>query len=73
MDDDQWHSQGARIRNSYAHLVVVTSPEINHDMLVTSGSKYTGREEEGKGSRCSPVEEHDRTWVVQLVHLAHDP
>jgi hypothetical protein len=52
----------------YLHLIVVTSPQIDHDMFVaavvggfSSKQSYTAGHE--------PIEEHHGARVIQLIHL----
>lgn len=60
-----------------AHLVVITSTQIYHDVLVPVGSKLVQSLFLRKDSeRNVPVEEHHRARVIQLVHLpdrSHTP
>ena len=52
------------------HLIVVTSPEINHNMLVPGILQVSDRPPPPYPRRTdAPIEEHDRARVVQLVHL----
>lgn len=51
----------------YAHFVVVTRPEIDHDMLVTAFSSVDWFQL--VAAENIPVEEHEGARVVQLVHL----
>ena len=48
------------------HFIIVTRPEIDHDVFVSvhglAGCVC-------RGGRGVPVEEHEGTWVVQFVHL----
>lgn len=51
----------------YAHFVVVTRPEIDHDVLVTAFSSIDWFQL--VAAENIPVEEHEGARVVQLVHL----
>jgi len=52
-----------------AHLIIVTSAQIYHNMLV---AVFEGLEK-SQTSRCQrnvPIEKHHCAWIVQLIHLA---
>ena len=55
------------------HLIVVTSPKINHNVLVPGILQVSDHPPPPYPRRThAPVEEHDRARVVQLVHLTQD-
>ena len=61
---------GQRVRESKnAHFVVITRPQIDHDVLVPGIQGVNVDSDQSEGVANVPIEEHDGAWVVQLVHL----
>lgn len=52
----------------HAHLIVVTSPEIDHNMLVPATIIVSTRLATALAGYV-PVEEHDSAGIVKLIHL----
>ena len=65
------YARGKASGGEDVHFVVITSPQINHDVLVPEVQGVTKllSHAGGRMYHHSPVEEHDRARVVQLVHL----
>lgn len=52
----------------YLHLIVVTSPQIDHDVLVTNVGEIE-LQTKGDIANYEPIEEHNGAGIVQLIHL----
>jgi len=60
----------AQRNEQYRHLVIVTSAQINHDMLIPSlGCQYRWS---SAFLENSPIEKHDSARIIQLIHLEYD-
>ena len=61
-----------RAINKDVHFVVVTSTQIDHYMLVPGilHCQSLVSHANPQALKYSPIEEHDRAWVIQFVHLS---
>ena len=62
---------GVADKRAYLHFIVVTGPQIDHDVFVAKVGGNQFRSGNRQVGSHAPIEEHDGARIVQLVHLKY--
>jgi hypothetical protein len=54
------------------HLIIITRPQIDHYMLIPCSKRFNKTRTMDE-DQFIPVEKHDRTGVIQFIHLQSQP
>jgi hypothetical protein len=58
-------------KRAHLHFIVVTGPQIDHDVLVAGVGGNQFRSGNYHVGSHAPIEKHDGARIVQLIHLKY--